>query len=46
MLLDLFMAGRLPLDRLVGTTYPLDEIDRAFADMREGTGVRTVIDLT
>ena len=46
MLLDLFMSGRLPLDRLVGATYPLEEIDRAFADMRDGAGVRTVIDLT
>jgi len=46
MLLDLFLEGRLPLDRLVGTTYPLDEIDRAFAEMREGGGVRTLIDLT
>ena len=46
MLLDLFMAGRLPLDRLVGATYPLEEIDRAFADMLDGAGVRTVIDLT
>jgi S-(hydroxymethyl)glutathione dehydrogenase / alcohol dehydrogenase len=46
MLLDLFLDGRLPLDRLVGATYPLDEIDRAFADMREGGGVRTLIDLT
>jgi S-(hydroxymethyl)glutathione dehydrogenase / alcohol dehydrogenase len=46
MLLDLFLDGRLALDRLVGVTYPLDEIDRAFADMLEGGGVRTLIDLT
>jgi Zn-dependent alcohol dehydrogenase len=46
LLLDLFLDGRLPLDRLVGATYPLDEIDRAFADLREGGGVRTLIDLT
>ena len=46
MLLDLFLERRLPLDRLVGTSYPLDEIDRAFAEMREGGGVRTLIDLT
>jgi S-(hydroxymethyl)glutathione dehydrogenase / alcohol dehydrogenase len=46
MLLDLFMSGRLPLDRLVGATYPLEEIDRAFAELRDGAGVRTVIDLT
>jgi S-(hydroxymethyl)glutathione dehydrogenase / alcohol dehydrogenase len=45
MLLDLFLDGRLPLDRLVGTSYPLDEIDRAFEEMREGGGVRTLIDL-
>jgi S-(hydroxymethyl)glutathione dehydrogenase/alcohol dehydrogenase len=46
MLLDLYLEGRLPLDRLVGATYPLDEIDRAFADLRDGGGVRTLIDLT
>ena len=46
MLLDLYLDGRLALDRLVGVTYPLDEIDRAFADMLEGGGVRTLIDLT
>jgi Zn-dependent alcohol dehydrogenase len=46
MLIDLHMAGRLQLDRLMGAVYPLDEIDRAFADMLDGTGARTLIDLS
>ena len=46
MLIDLHMAGRLQLDRLMGAVYPLDEIDRAFADMLDGAGARTLIDLS
>ena len=46
LVIDLHMAGRLQLDRLVGSVHPLAEIDRAFADMRAGTGGRTLIDLT
>jgi S-(hydroxymethyl)glutathione dehydrogenase / alcohol dehydrogenase len=46
MLIDLHMAGRLRLDRLMGAVHPLDEIDRAFADMLDGAGARTLIDLT
>ena len=46
MLIDLHMAGRLQLDRLMGAVYPLDEVDRAFADMLDGTGARTLIDLS
>jgi NDMA-dependent alcohol dehydrogenase len=43
LVLDLFMAGRLPLDRLVTRTYPLDEINEAFAAMRNGEVARAVI---
>jgi S-(hydroxymethyl)glutathione dehydrogenase/alcohol dehydrogenase len=45
LVLDLHMAGRLQLDRLVGAIHPLQEIDRAFADMRAGVGGRSLIDL-
>ncbi|MFT4307560.1 MAG: NAD(P)-dependent alcohol dehydrogenase [Microbacterium sp.] len=38
----LVQAGRLPLDRLVGT-YRLDEIERAVSDMHEGRCVKPVI---
>jgi Zn-dependent alcohol dehydrogenase len=34
---DLFMEGRLPLDRLVSTTYPLEQLDTAFASMEDGS---------
>ena len=43
--LDLWQAGRLPLDRLVTAQRPLDEIDLALADLHDGHGVRTVLDL-
>jgi Zn-dependent alcohol dehydrogenase len=42
--LDLFAAGRLPLDRLVTQTYALDQINEAFSDMRAGTLARGVIE--
>jgi Zn-dependent alcohol dehydrogenase len=41
--LDLFMDGRLPLDRLVTRTYRLDEINDAFAAMNAGEVARGVI---
>ena len=41
--IDLFMEGRLPLDRLVTKTYPLDEINQAFAAMNAGEVARAVI---
>jgi len=43
--IDLFMEGRLPLDRLVSKTYELDQINEAFADMNAGTVARGVIAL-
>jgi NDMA-dependent alcohol dehydrogenase len=43
LVLDLFMAGRLPLDRLVTQTYSLDEINEAFAAMGAGEVARAVI---
>jgi NDMA-dependent alcohol dehydrogenase len=41
--LDLFMEGRLPLDRLVTRRYPLEEINDAFAAMNSGEVARAVI---
>lgn len=42
-LLDLYMDGRLPLDRLVSRTYALEEINEAFAAMNSGEVARGVI---
>lgn len=42
--LDLYAAGRLPLDALVTRTYPLDDINVAFEDMVAGKLARGVID--
>jgi Zn-dependent alcohol dehydrogenase len=36
--LDAFMAGRLPLDRLITRTYDLSQIDTALADLHGCTG--------
>jgi S-(hydroxymethyl)glutathione dehydrogenase/alcohol dehydrogenase len=41
--LDLYMDGQLPLDRLVARTYPLEEINEAFAAMNSGEVARAVI---
>jgi NDMA-dependent alcohol dehydrogenase len=41
--IDLYMEGRLPLDRLVTRTYPLDDINEAFAAMNAGEVARAVI---
>jgi S-(hydroxymethyl)glutathione dehydrogenase/alcohol dehydrogenase len=41
--LDLYMEGQLPLDRLVTRRYPLEEINEAFAAMNSGEVARAVI---
>ena len=41
--LDLYMEGKLPLDKLVTRRYPLDEINEAFAAMNKGEVARAVI---
>jgi S-(hydroxymethyl)glutathione dehydrogenase / alcohol dehydrogenase len=41
--LDLYMDGLLPLDRLVSRSYPLDGINEAFAAMNAGEVARAVI---
>jgi Zn-dependent alcohol dehydrogenase len=45
LLLDLFMEGRLPLDRLVTRKYPLEEVNEAFAAMNAGEVARAVVAL-
>jgi S-(hydroxymethyl)glutathione dehydrogenase/alcohol dehydrogenase len=45
LVIDLFMEGRLPLDRLVSKTYELDAINEAFDDMKAGSVARGVITL-
>jgi Zn-dependent alcohol dehydrogenase len=41
--LDLYMDGSLPLDRLISRAYPLAEINEAFAAMNAGEVARAVI---
>ena len=45
LLLDLFMDGRLPLDKLVSRTYELDAVNDAFAAMNNGEVARAVLKL-
>jgi S-(hydroxymethyl)glutathione dehydrogenase/alcohol dehydrogenase len=40
----LYASGRLPIDRLVGRTTTLDDVDEAVEDLRRAAGLRTVID--
>lgn len=39
----LYLSGRLPLDRLVGGEGGLGDLPAAFADLRAGAGLRTVV---
>jgi len=41
--IDLYMSGRLPVDRLLSSTGPLDEINEAFDRLDRGEVVRHVI---
>ena len=43
-ILDVYRAGRLPLDRLVSHTLPLEGVDRAFELMNSGEALRVVLD--
>ena len=42
-ILDLYAAGKLPLDKLVSRRYPLEEINEAYAAMMRGEVARSVI---
>ena len=41
-----FFEGRLKLDRMVSARLPLDAINEAFELMRQGSGARTVIEMS
>jgi S-(hydroxymethyl)glutathione dehydrogenase/alcohol dehydrogenase len=45
-ILDLWRAGRLDLAGMVTTRRPLDDVNLALDDLRRGTGVRTVLEMT
>lgn len=42
-ILDLYRSGRLPLDRLLGDTYRLDQVQEALAGLTSGSVGRSVI---
>lgn len=41
--LDLYRAGRLPLDRFVSRTYPLEDINTSLDDLIAGHNIRGVV---
>ena len=43
LMLDLYLQGRLPLDNMVTRRYPLEALDRAFADMHAGINAKGVL---
>ena len=43
MLVDLHLQGRLPLDKFVSDTIPLDGVEEAFAKMQRGEVLRSVV---
>jgi S-(hydroxymethyl)mycothiol dehydrogenase len=43
MLIDLFLQGRLPLDKFVSETIEMDEIEAAFEKMHKGEVLRSVV---
>jgi S-(hydroxymethyl)mycothiol dehydrogenase len=43
MLIDLYLAGRLDLERFVSETIPLDGVEEAFERMRRGEVLRSVV---
>jgi S-(hydroxymethyl)glutathione dehydrogenase/alcohol dehydrogenase len=42
-LIGLYRAGRLKLDELVTRTYPLEEVNQAFAALAAGQVARSVL---
>jgi len=43
LLIDLYLSGRLALDRLISARYHLDQINEAYADMLTGGAARGII---
>ena len=42
-LLRLYQEGQLKLDELVTTTYPIEDINVGYQDMRDGTNIRGML---
>src|SRR5262249_7917410 len=42
-LLDLYRAGRLPIDQLIGNRYPLESINDAVTDLVDGSVGRGIV---
>jgi len=42
-LLALYKSGQLKLDELITSTYPLDQINQGYQDMRDGKNIRGVL---
>jgi Zn-dependent alcohol dehydrogenase len=42
-ILDLYRRGRLPLDKLLGATYPLNEVQKAYDKLKAGAVGRAVV---
>jgi NDMA-dependent alcohol dehydrogenase len=42
-LLDLFLAGRLPIDRLVSRSYPIEKVNEAYDALLAGEVARSVL---
>ena len=43
MLVDLYLQGRLPLDKFVSETIALDDVEAAFERMDRGDVLRSVV---
>jgi S-(hydroxymethyl)mycothiol dehydrogenase len=43
MLVELYLQGRLPLDRFVTETIGIDDVERAFERMHRGEVLRSVV---
>ncbi|HET6285595.1 MAG TPA: S-(hydroxymethyl)mycothiol dehydrogenase, partial [Amycolatopsis sp.] len=43
MLIDLYLQGRLPLERFVTERIPLDGVEKAFGAMHAGEVLRSVV---
>ncbi|HIA16567.1 MAG TPA: S-(hydroxymethyl)mycothiol dehydrogenase, partial [Dehalococcoidia bacterium] len=41
--IDLYLQGRLPLDKFVSETIALDDVEEAFAKMERGEVLRSVV---
>jgi S-(hydroxymethyl)glutathione dehydrogenase/alcohol dehydrogenase len=40
---DLYMAGKLPIDKLISRYYGVDDINEAFRALEKGEVIRSVI---